>query len=155
MIKNSKFESKIKITLRETDAYSILFFPNQFEFGHRIYQEFLEYSKIPLDVDRESADHIAVVRSTCGEYLKPVKLNDTIFTSAYTTDIKNSSFCFNVDFSKCFIGECNPFPIVGFVKIRFVCINPKTANPIKIPEKLYVALKEIEKVDGEIKNEKI
>lgn len=131
------FQHRLTVQLRDTDAYSILFFANQFGYCQQVFQAFLKQIGIPLPPDRARCDHIAVVRHAEGEYLGPVQVGDEI-DAAYTCARLGTT-----SFTNAFTFTNQRGERVGTARITYVCVDPRTSAKMDIPATLRRGLEGI------------
>lgn len=128
------FTYSITVQLHHTDAYSILFFANQFLFCHDVFQAWLASEGLPLATNRQRARFVAVVVHAESDYTAPIELGDQLEIRLHCAAIGTTSFT-------------NQYMIVnqhgiqvGTVRTVMVTVDPSTSHKIPLPRELREAL---------------
>ncbi len=124
------FVHQLTVQLHHTDAYSILFFANQFVFCHDAFQAYLTSMGYPLAHHRGEAEFVAVVVHAESDYKAPVQLGDQIRIEYRIAEIGKTHFTNSYTFKN------QDGVTVGTAKIVQVTLDPKTGKKINVPKKI-------------------
>src|SRR5205814_1764818 len=118
------FTHRLTIQLHHTDAYSILYFPNQFQFCQVVFQEWLAAVGLPLPIDRASGTFLCVVVHAEADYAAPIHIGDVLTIEYRVHRIGESSFVNEMTMRNQRGND------VGAARITYCTVDPK--NGIKM-----------------------
>jgi 1,4-dihydroxy-2-naphthoyl-CoA hydrolase len=128
------FTYALTVQLHHTDAYGILFFANQFQFCHDVFQAWLAAAGMPMAKSRDRAGFVAVVVHAESDFSRPIELGDQLEARMLAERVGTTSFTHRIVFSNQRAEQ------VGVARIVQVTIDPKTAQKIPLPQALREAL---------------
>jgi YbgC/YbaW family acyl-CoA thioester hydrolase len=128
------FAHNMTVQLHHTDAYSIMFFANQFVFCHDAFQAYLTSLGYPLAHDRTQAEFVAVVVHAESDYKAPIRVGDQLRIEYRVAEIGSTSFTNSYTFKN------QDGVTVGTAKIVQVTLDPKTGKKIAVPPKVKALL---------------
>lgn len=129
------FTTKNQIYLYDTDAFGILYFPQQFRIVQEAYEAFLAHQGLPLKKLITECDFITVIVHCESDYKAPLVLGDELTVQVAPSRIGNSSFTLNYSLSHANKGE------VGTAQTVHVTLDRITRKKIPLPSVLKGILK--------------
>ncbi|MEI7615408.1 MAG: acyl-CoA thioesterase [Actinomycetota bacterium] len=126
-----------KIRLFHTDAANLIFFSNLFNIAHECYEEFLEKSGFSIKEILNDNNFIIPVVHAEADYLKPLRVGDKIEIRMSLNSAGKSSFILD------FVLYNESGEKTATVKTVNVVIETKSKKPLKIPEKFFEILKNL------------
>ncbi|MBA3847322.1 MAG: acyl-CoA thioesterase [Planctomycetes bacterium] len=131
------FVHRLTIQLADTDAYSILFFPNQLRFCQVVFQAWLASVGLPLPIDRARAEFLCVVVRAEADYEAPINVGDELTCAYSAARVGATSFTNAIRFTN---QRGEP---VGQARVVYVVIDPRTSAKMTIPPRLRSGLEAI------------
>jgi YbgC/YbaW family acyl-CoA thioester hydrolase len=128
------FVHNMTVQLHHTDAYSIMFFSNQFVFCHDVFQAYLTSLGYPLAHNRDQAEFVAVVVHAESDYKAPIRVGDQLRIEYRVSEIGSTSFTNSYTFKN------QDGTVVGTATIVQVTLDPKTGMKIHVPAKVKALL---------------
>lgn len=126
---------KRKISLADTDAAGVVFYPNYLKLAQEAFEDFLESGKIYVgDIIGKLDYTIPVVRSEI-DFLNPYRIGDLAIVNVKPLKIGTSSF--EIEFV--FLNEAGKQ--YALAKVVHVCVNKKSWSSTQLPENLINLLK--------------
>lgn len=124
----------------DTDAGGIVFYANYLKFFERARTEWLRHLGLEQQALRERTGGMFVVGETQVRYLKPARLDDTLWVSARLQDTGRASLTLSQ--TVYLVHAAAPEPTVlceGSIRIGWV--NAVTLRPLRLPANLVDALR--------------
>lgn len=79
------------ITLRHTDAAGVLYFANQLELAHEVFEEWLASRGLPLRSILDGADWVLPIVHASADYGAPLRLGDVVSLTVRVTKVGDRS----------------------------------------------------------------
>jgi 1,4-dihydroxy-2-naphthoyl-CoA hydrolase len=129
------FTVSTAIHMADTDAAQVLYFAQQFDIAHRVYEAMMESRGSPLGpMLRAGAMGLPIVHAE-GDYRRPLRLSDAIEVGVGVAALSERSFTLQYRITH---GES----VAAIVRTKHVCIDATTGRPMALPDALRVPLAE-------------
>lgn len=136
---DGRFLWPIRVYWEDTDAGGIVFYANYLKFFERARTEWLRHLGLEQQALREHTGGMFVVGETQLRYMKPARLDDTLWVSARLQEIGRVSLTLTQ--TVCLVRTAAPPTILCEGSIRIGWVDAATLRPQRLPRDLVQALR--------------
>ena len=133
-----RFYHSLRVRFAETDMQGIVFNGNYLTYYDVAWTEYFRAVGLTWQ-DLLSLGADTVLARTTMEFKAPARFDDVLEVYTYVSKIGNSSITF--EFEIYVQGEAR---LIGAAQSLYVCIDPETLKPVRVPEQLRARLAEFE-----------
>lgn len=127
------FDYTTTVTLRDTDAFGLIYFTEQLNYCSEAFQAFLLHHNLGMPADLKTASYVLPVVHCESDFTKPLRLNDTVRVHINTLQPGTSSLTISYSL---YVKNRE----VGTASITHVCIDTATKAPTPLPNAFKDAL---------------
>jgi acyl-CoA thioester hydrolase len=133
-----RFHHKLRVRFAETDLQGIVFNANYLTYYDVAWTEYLREIGIEYkDLIEMEAD--TVLARTTMEFKAPARFDDVLEIHTRVSSIGNTSLVFEFE-----IYWESEDELIGSASSLYVCIDPKTLKPVRVPDELRTRINDFE-----------
>jgi acyl-CoA thioester hydrolase len=133
-----KFDHKLRVRFAETDLQGIVFNGNYLTYYDVAWTEYFRAIGFEWkDIVRTGAD--TVLARTTLEFKSPAQFDEVLEVYTRVSKIGNTSMTFDFE-----IYPQGGERLIGAASSLYVCIDPKTLKPVRVPDELRSRISEFE-----------
>ena len=121
------FEYHTTVTLRDTDAFGLIYFTEQLNYCSEAFQAFLIDRGTPMPAETRDAPFVLPVVHCQSDFTKPLRLNDKVVVTIDSIEHGNSSLTLSYSV------HCKKQQ-VGSATTTHVCVNTQSGTSMPLPQ---------------------
>ncbi len=122
------FRKEVKVFFSDCDPAGILFFANIFKLAHSVYEEFILECDPRGELFEAEGTIVPLIHSEA-DFLRPIKLHETIIVNLIVTKLKEASFELTYEF------ENSKGELAAKVKTAHIFVSKSDFSKREIPKR--------------------